>query len=510
MANNRLSMRKIAEVLRLYHQAGLSHREIARSVGASPTTVGEYLRRAKLAGLSWPLPEGADHDQLEGRLFPPTPPSTVVRPAPDWPAVHAALRHKGVTLDLLWQEYKAAQPDGYRYSWFCQAYLRWVGRLRVTLRATHVPGDKLFVDYAGPTVPIIDAVTGEMRPAQIFVAVLGASNYTYCEATFTQQVPDWVGAHVRAFEFFGGVPAAVVPDNLKSGVERPVFYEPWLNATYREMATHYGVAIMPARPHKPRDKAKVEAGVLVVERWLLARLRGQRFFSLAELNRALAALLTDLNLRPFQKLPGNRHSTFLAVDAPALRPLPEQRYEYADWKLARVGIDYHIEVDRHYYSVPYRLTREQVEVRLTVSVVEVFQRGRRIASHLRSAVPGRHTTLASHMPPAHRAVVGWDADRFTRWAERIGSHTAAVVASILAGRRHPEQGFRTCLGILRLGNEFGSARLEAACARAMALNALSYRSLHSLLKHGLDRTAPAAQSTLPLLHANVRGPDYYH
>lgn len=512
MANRRLSMRKIAEVLRLHFECDRTLREIGHSLGCSPTTVSETLRRAKLAGIGWPLPQELSEAALEARLYPPAPPSRQARPDADWSAVHAALRHKGVTLDLVWQEYKAVHPEGYRYSAFCEHYRRWAAKLPVTLRQRHIPGEKLFVDYAGPTVPVIDPATGEMRQAAIFVAVLGASNYTYCEATWSQGLADWIGAHVRAFEFFHGVARALVPDNLKSGVSHACFYEPELNPTYQELARHYNTVILPARPGKARDKAKVELGVLLVERWVLARLRHQRFFSLAELNRAIREALAALNARAFKKLPGSRQSAFEHWERPALLALPAIRYEFAEWKVARVGIDYHVEADGHYYSVPFRFAREKVEVRLTATTVELFHRGRRIASHARSALKGRHTTVDAHMTPGHQQVMGWNAKRFLDWAERIGPHAKALVAAILKARRHPQQGYRSCLGILRLGKDFGETRLEAACARAIAIGALSYRSVHSILKHGLDRRSAAqpAQASLPLEHANVRGPDYYH
>ena len=512
MAFNRLSMRKILEVLRLSFEGGRSHREIARAIVASPSTVGEILRRAKLAGLSYPLPEGLTEVGAEALLYPPPAPSKTRRPDPDWAAVHRELRRKGVTLDLLWQEYKAEYPNGYQYSSFCDHYRAWAGRLSLSLRQTHAAGEKLFVDYAGPTVPVTDPMTGEIQQAAIFVAVLGASNYTYGEATWSQALPDWIGSHVRALEFFGGAPAILVPDNLKSGVSKACFYDPKLNPTYRDLATHYGIAVIPARPYRPKDKAKAEAGVLLVERWVLARLRHQRFFSLGELNRQIGELMVALNHRPFKKLPGSRESAFAEIDRPALRPLPATHYEFAEWKLATVGIDYHVEFAGHYYSVPYRFARQKVDVRATVTTIELFHRGSRIASHLRSTDRGRHTTIDAHMTPAHQAVQGWNAPRLLEWARRLGTHTAAVIEHVLHQRRHPQQGYRSCLGILRLSQSFGEARLEAACERAIAIGAPSYGSLKSILKHGLDikRLSAPAQTSLPLEHANVRGPHYFH
>jgi transposase len=355
-------------------------------------------------------------------------------------------------------------------------------------------------------------MTGEIRQAAIFVAVLGASNYTYCEATWSQALPDWIGSHVRTLEFIGGVPALLVPDNLKSGVKKACFYDPELNPTYRDLAIHYATAVLPARPYRPKDKAKVEAGVLLVERWVLARLRHQRFFSLAELNRQIAESMIALNQRPFKKLPGSRQSAFAELDRPALRSLPAIRYEFADWKVATVGIDYHVEFVGHYYSVPYRFAREKVDVRATATTVELFHRGQRVASHLRSEARGRHTTVDAHMTPAHLAVQGWNAPRLLDWAARIGPYAKAVVEHVLHQRRHPQQGYRSCLGILRLSKTYGDGRLEAACERAIEISAPSFGSLKSILKHGLDikRLTAPAQTCLPLEHANVRGPQYYH
>ena len=504
-------MRKIEEVLRLHHGCGRSNREIARAVRASPTTVGEYLRRARLADLSWPLPEGLNERALEAALFPPQAPSRVKRPEPDWAAVHRQVGRSGVTLDLLWQEYRETHPEGYQYSTFCERYRAFAQALPVTLRQSHAPGERLFLDYSGQTLAVIDPATGEERPAQIFVAVLGASNYTYVEATWTQGLADWLGAHVRCFEFLGGVPELLVPDNLKSGVTHPSRYEPDLNPSYQELATHYGTAVLPARVRKPRDKAKVEAGVLLAQRWILARLRRQRFFSLAELNGAIRPLLRDLNARPFKKLPGSRHSVFEALDRPALKPLPVTRYELAEWKVATVGIDYHVELERHYYSVPYQFARQKVDVRWSATTVEVFKKGERIASHPRSSLKGRHTTLKAHLAPAHQEVAGWSAARLLRWAATIGPHTEAAIAHLFHARAHPQQGYRAALGILRLAKAHGEERLEAACQRACQIESISYRSIASLLKHGLERQPRTpAQATLPLDHANVRGPKYYH
>ena len=505
-------MRQVYDDLRLKWSAGLSERQIAQSLGLSRPTVASYVHRAQAAGLSWPLPEGVDETTLETLLFPPpAAKGTLAHLAPDWASVHQELTHKGVTLLLLWQEYKAREPGGFQYSWFCQAYRAWAGKLDVVMRQSHRAGEKLFVDYAGQPLPIVNAHSGEVHDAQVFIAVLGASNYTYAEATWTQSLPDWIASHVRTFEALGGVPEVVVPDNLKAAVHRAHRYEPEINRTYADLAHHYGVAVIPARALRPRDKAKVEVGVQVVERWILARLRHDTFFSLTQANQAMSQLLITLNTRPFKKLPGSRHSLFETIDRPALHPLPPHPYEYAEWKRARVNIDYHVEVEGHYYSVPYTLVKQQLDVRLTPHVVELLYKGKRVASHRRSHLKGRHSTVAVHMPKAHRHYAEWTPQRLIQWAATSGVATSRVVETILESRPHPQQGFRSCLGIMRLGKRYGAERLEAACRRALQIGACSYKSIESILKQGLDQTALPAKAKAPtaLDHDNIRGPQYY-
>jgi transposase len=431
---------------------------------------------------------------------------------PDFSEVQRELRRKGVTLQLLWMEYKERFPAGYQYSQYCEHYRRWRRCVDVVMRQEHKAGEKLFVDFAGQKLPIASEETGEVGGAELFVAVLGASSYTYAEATPSQELRYWIGAHVHAFEYFGGAPRIVVSDNLASGVTRAHRYEPDLNRTYEEMAAHYGAVAIPARPGKPRDKAKVEVGVQVAERWLLASLRKLTFFNLAEANAAIRERLEWLNRRPFKKLPGSRASLFADLERPALRPLPARPYEYAVWKLATVNIDYHIEVERHYYSVPYQLARSRVEVRITAATVEVFAHGRRVASHLRSTRAARHTTDAAHMPSSHRRYAEWSPSRLVRWAEQVGPASGELVKAILESRPHPEQGFRSALGIMRLSRRYGPERLEAAAKRALALHARSYRSVESILKSGLDgRPLPeSTPSKKPPTHENIRGSAYYN
>jgi len=507
-------MRKIKEVLRLKWDKDLSNRQIAKACGISRPTVSDYLRRAIRASLGWPLPSGLDETALERQLFPP-PPSLPAhaRGVPNWSVVHQELRSKkSVTLFLLWQEYRETHLEGYQYSWFCDHYRNWRGKLDVVMRQDHRAGEKLFVDYAGQTASVVDNASGEIREAQIFIAVLGASNYTYAEATWSQGLPDWIGSHVRTFAFLDGIPELVVPDNLRAGVSKAHRYEPDINPTYQDMASHYGVAVLPTRVRRPRDKAKVEAGVLVVERWILAALRHRSFFSLAELNGVIRELLEKLNTRPFKKLPGCRREHFENLDQPALQPLPAEPYVYAEWKKARVHIDYHVAVDGHYYSVPHALIKKQLDVRITQNTIELFYRGNRVASHRRSWQKGRHTTVSAHMPESHRQAGDWSPERLSNWAAKTGPATEELIQTVLMSRKHPQQAYRSCLGILRLGKAYGDDRLEAACRRALTLGSHSYKSIESILKHRLDDKPLAEQQelALPEDHDNIRGPSYYH
>ena len=513
MPAERLTMRKIREVFRLKFDCELSNRKIAKSCHIARSTVGEYLFRFQQAALGWPLPKDMDDVELEQLLYPPAPaPFACVRPLPDCNYVHCELRKKGVTLSLLWQEYKEQNPHGYQYSQFCHRYRQWAAKIDPVMRQEHRAGEKMFVDYTGQTVPVYDLHSNQMREAQIFVAVLGASNYTYAEATWTQSLSDWIGSHSRAFAFFSGVPKVVVPDNLKSAVSKASFYDPDINPTYLDMADHYGTAVIPARVRKPRDKAKVEVAVQVVERWILAKLRNRQFFSLRQLNQAIAELLEDLNNKPFQKLPGSRKSAFESMDQPALNPLPSQPYQFAEWKKATVNVDYHIDVERHYYSVPHTLIKKKIDVRITNNTIECFYKSKRVASHIRSLHKGRHSTVKEHMPKSHQQWAQWTPDRFTRWAAKIGPHTQSLIENVLNSRAHPQQGFRSCLGILRLAKSYGNDRLEAASQRAVSIGGTSYRSVESILKHNLDQKPLPDQSpkSQPIEHINIRGARYYH
>ncbi len=512
MARKPITMRYVRDILRLKHQNQLSVREIAGSCGLPTSTVGDYLQRAQAAGLSWPLPEGMSDPELAERLMKPATASPDVSPGkslPDWSVIHEQLRRKGVTLQLLWQEYRQTYPEGYQRSRFCQLYRSWAKTLDPVLRQVHEPGQKMFVEWAGLKVPVQHS-DGSTSQASLFVAVLGFSNKTYAEAFPNEQLEHWIKGHCQAFKYFGAVSRALVPDNPKAAVTRPCRYEPQLHRTYEEMATHYGTAIIPARTKKPRDKAKVETGVQIAERQLLAPLRDQRFFSVSEINQALRPLLEKLNAQPFQKLEGSRNSRFESQEQATLLPLPPTPFEVATWTKGKVNIDYHLSVEGHFYSVPYQLIHQELEARSTATTLEIFHHGKRVAAHPRSHLPGKFTSLQEHRPKSHQRYLQWTPSRLVEWAGKTGPQCGKVVERILQEKPHPEMGYRSCVGIIRLGKGVGTQRLEAACARALRFNTCSYRSIKSILKNGLD--CQETEPELPLSspdHPNVRGQAYY-
>ena len=513
MPTERLSMRRIRQLLALHFGAGASTRAIGRELGIAASTVREYLARATAAGISWPLAADVTDELLVSRLFV----NAGVRAGarfhaePDWAALVLELKRPAVNLLMLWDEYRAVHPDGYAYSRFCQLFREFERRLSPTMRQQHVAGQKLFVDYSGKRVPIVDPLTGEVRMAEIFVAVLGASSCTYAEATWTQKLPDWIGAHVRMFRFYGAAPRLLVPDNLKSGINKASFYDPEVNRSYAAMAAHYSVGVLPARPKRPRDKAAVEAGVRFAQSYIIGRLRNVTFFSLAECNAAVTAAVERMNGREMRRLGTSRRQLFEAIELPVMQSLPKDDFEYAEWHFARVGIDYHVEVKGFLYSVPHALIRQQVDTRATAGTIEVFHRGKRVAAHARRYGGPRHGTQTEHMPSAHRRYAEWTPERMQRQARGIGPNTEGLIIAVLARRPHPEQGFRTCLGVLRLFRGIDADRAERVSLRAVEIGALSYASVASILKHRLDRPAsPQAADGAPLLHDNIRGSRYYH
>ncbi len=513
MPRKPLSMRKIKEILRL-KQAGLTDRQIGQSLSLSHTTVSTYLQRAEDAGVSGPLAEGMEESQLQTLLGnASSQPSSPSRPLPDMNYLHQELKRKGVTRQLLWEEYRSQHPDGYGYTQFCEYYSRWKQQLSPVLRQRYLAGEKTLVDWAGATLGWLNAAEKREEEAFLFIAVLGASNYTFAQAFAHQQLDAWIEAHIHAFEFFGGVSQVLVPDNPRTGVHKACYYEPELNRTYAEMAHHYSTVVIPTRPYAPRDKAKAESAVQHAERRLLAALRDQTFFGVGQINTALRPLLSQLNERPFQKMEGSRRSLFEQLDQPALQPLPSHRYQIGYWREAKANIDYHVQVDWHAYSVPYPLTQQRVDVRLSARTVEIFHQGRRVALHVRSFERGGFTTDPAHRPKAHQHHLEWTPSRLIDWGKTIGPYTGQAVQALLESKPHPEQGYRACLGLMRLARDFGQERMEAACRRALHLPTVSYKSVHSILKTRLDQqplpAAEPARSVPPSSHANLRGATYY-
>lgn len=512
----RITMRKLKELLRLKLDCGLGHRQIERALGVSVGVVSKYCALAAQAKLTWPAVSALDEAQIEALLIPQSPPRTAAcRIRPDYEQVHRELKRKGVTLMLLWQEYReahAGEPT-YQYTQFTRHYHEFARRLKRSMRQVHHAGEKLFVDYAGQTVPVWDAQSGELSfQAQIFVAVLGASSYTFACATQRQTMGEWLRSISLAFEFLDGVPALVVPDNARALIGQADRYEPQAQASVLDFARHYGCALLPARPYRPQDKGKVEVGVQLVERWILARLRNQRFFSLMQLNTAIAQLLRELNARPFKRLSGTRASWFAEMDRPALKPLPLARYELAQFRPCRVNIDYHVQIEDCYYSVPHTLAHQRVEARISATTVEILFQGKRVASHVKAVKRGSYSTVSEHMPASHRAHAQWSPSKLIAWGGRVGLATGKLIERLLSERPHPEMGYRAVLGLMRLSREYGDTRLEAACTRALAIGSARYKSVASILKAKLDGVplTPPTQDWVSPLHAHVRGPGYYH
>jgi len=514
MAAKRITMRKIREILRLKHAAGLSIRQIHVSTKVSVGAIQKLLSKAEEKQLTWPLPDALDDRQLAQLFYPEVDTAVAQRfENPDCSRLHHELKRKGVTRLLLWEEYTQQFPNRcLSYSQFCDRYRQWLKKQKRSMRQTHRAGEKLFVDYAGATVPIVNASTGEVREAQIFVAVWGASNYTFCEATWSQRLPDWLGSHVRAFEFFGGTPTMVIPDNLKSGVHKACRYEPELNPSYQQLAAHYDIAVIPARPYKPKDKAKAEVGVQIIERWILARLRHQTFFSLAELNQCIRILLEQANQKPFKQRPGNRKQCFEQLDKPALAPLPKHPYQYTDIKTAKVNVDYHIQYDQHLYSVPHHLVGEKVELHATDTLIQIYFQTKSICSHVRNVHPGT-TTEPSHMPERHIRQQQWTPGRLKSWAQKLGSHTLRWVTTQLERKRHPEQAYRVCLGLLNLSRDYPAQRVDRACQIADQKSLYKLKHIKAILRSNQDQLAPCNEPPtvpLPQQHENIRGPQSFH
>ncbi len=503
-------MRMIREILRLFNQNKVSKKRISQSLGCARSSVGEYLKRAQNAGLSWPLPPELDDDELlEKHLF--GPPAESVKPQPDCHYMHQELKKKGVTIQLLWQEYKEVHPDGYQITQYSEIYRQFRKTLDVSMRIDHKAGEKAFSDFAGTTLPIVDPRTGVVTPAHLFVCTLGASSYTFARLFWNETAESWCNGHALAFAYFRGCPEIIVPDNPKPVITKSCPYEPDVNPSFAQMAAHFGVAVIPARVKRPKDKAAVESAVGFATRVILAVLRNRTFFSLAEANDAVSELLRKLNARPFKKIPGSRLSRFEEIDKPALRPLPPDEYKFEQIKKATVHIaDYHVEFEKCWYSVPFHYRGREVELRASVNTVEIFLRGKRIASHVRHIAPGNRTTVKEHRPQNHQDYGDWPPERLIRWATQIGPETKTLVEKILSERSHPEQGYRSCFGILRKAREVGNQRLNAAAGRALAINACSLKTITSILKFGIEsRPLPEQPPNLIVLHNNIRGKDSF-
>ena len=515
MPTQRISMRKLREVCRLRFHAHLSLRQISHSTQVSLGAIQKIISTMTQQGLDWSAIQALDDTHLSGLIYPKPADSNVAtrKELPDWLEVHREVKPKGMTLLLLWEEYVQQYPTRcFSYSQYCRLYREWLKKQKRSMRQTHKAGEKLFVDYAGKTVPIVSHVTGEMRTAQIFVAVLGASNYTFCEATWSQKLPDWINSHVRAFEYLQGVPEIVVPDNLKSGVTNACRYDPDINPSYQQLAAHYGVALVPARPLKPKDKAKAEVGVQIIERWILARLRHHTFFSLAELNHCIKALLEEVNNKPFKQLPGTRNSWFESLDKPALNPLPKHAYQYTEIKTVKVNIDYHVQYDKHIYSVPHQLVGEKIELHAKENLIELYFHHKRMASHARKYYPGT-TTCAEHMPIQHEKHQQWNAARLMSWAQAMGDEVLLWVQTLLQQKKHEEQAYRVCLGLLNLSRSYPKERVNKACAIANQNQLYRLKQIKAVLRSNQDALLTKEMKTqliLPQEHENIRGPASFH
>ena len=507
-------MRKLREILRLRLSAQLSMRQIRDSLRLSLGSVQKITRKAGELNLDWDAIEKLDDRQLAAAIYPDSDTRTSgVLELPDWQDTYRELAFPKMTKHMAWEEYSQTYPNrSYSYPQYCYLYGEWLKKQKRSMRQVHKAGDKLFVDYAGQTVPIVQGHTGEVRFAQIFVAVLGASNYIFAEATWTQRLPDWLGSHVRAFNFIGGVPKLVVPDNLKSGVTKACRYDPDLNPSYEQLGAHYGVAIMPARPRKPQDKSKAEGGVLIIERWILARLRHQTFFSLAELNQCIASLLIDVNNRAFKQLKGTRKEWFESIDKPVLLPLPKHPYEYTYIKTVKVNVDYHVQYEDHLYSVPHPLVGEKLAIHAKDKLIEIFFQNKRVTSHARRYHYGM-TTNPEHMPTKHEKHHQWSAGRLMNWAKDLGDDVLVWVKAILAQKQHEQQAYRVCLGLLNLSRKYEPQRLNKACVIANRHQLYRLKQVKSILESNQDVLLSESKEQLSLLpqeHENIRGPKSFH
>lgn len=509
-------MTEYRQILRLYGQ-GISQRSIAESLNCSRNTVAKVLNRAKELNLSWPLAPETTDDSLD-KIFYPSTVTPTERRIPDCEYIHRELARRNVNLKLLWTEYCQECADARQlplmYSQYCYYYQQYSQKTRATMHIPRIPGEQIEVDWAGQTTEIVDNITGEVIRAYVFVGVLSYSQYVYAEAFLSQNLENWIAAHVNMFQFFGGVTKMLIPDNLKTGVDQVSWYTTVINKTYQEMSEHYDTAVIPARVRKPKDKPNAEGSVRIASTWIIAALRNQKFFTLYELNEAVKEKLSIINAKPFQKKEGCRLSVFLAEEKPMLLSLPSTPYELATWKVATVQLNYHITVEKMHYSVPYEYIKHKVDARVTRNVIEVFYSNLRICSHRRLYGDfGQYSTVVEHMPPNHQSYVQWNADRFVRWAESVGPNTTIAIKAILASYKVEQQGYRSCLGLLKMADKYSVDRLESACSRALTYTPNpSYKSIKTILSTGQDKRK--VEETPPPIDASsqygfTRGAAYY-
>lgn len=505
-------MKQIKELCRLHLVHKLTRRAIARACCMSASTAQGYIQRLDSLGLDWSRLEAMGQEELEGLLRGRRPKEkAAAKPEPDLQYIAREMKKPGVTLQLLWEEYRESHPDGYGRTQFYGLCRDWMKDTWPTMRLQHKAGDKMFVDFSGVKASYRDPATGQVIEAELYVAVLGASSYTFACAVASQKVPDFIGATIKALEFFGGAPNCVVIDNLKSGVTHACYWDPEINQAFAEMARHYGVVVLPTRVSKPKDKAKVESGVLNAQRRILAALRNREFFNLQELNAAISQEVTKLNARPMQVTGRSRRELFEELEKAQLKALPPVRFSISQWKKAKVHIDYHVDVEKTYYSVPYGLIGKIVEIQYDQRTVQIYCNGKRVAAHPRTVRPGQYVTDSAHMPHEHRYYLEWTPERIQKWGATIGPHTRDLIEKIMQSKAHPEHAFRGCLGIIRLASPYTPQRVEQACYRALQLGAYSFRSVKSMLEKGLDKIVPfdLPQRSETIDHENLRGESYY-
>jgi len=512
-------MTKYREILRI-HSLGINQTGIAESCGCARKTVRNVLNRAKELDIAWPLKADITDADLERQFFPDKSVPSTPRRHPDYEYINKEMMRSGVTLKLLWNEYceecRQSNEQPLMYSQFCFHYQKHTEKKRATMHIKRKPGDQIEVDWAGKSAAVVDSDTGEIIPAYIFVGVLSYSMYAYVEAFFSMDMESWITAHVHMYRFFGGVTRMLIPDNLRTGVDRSDWYTPKINKTYHEMAEHYDTAVIPARVKRPKDKAGVEGTVGNITTWITAALRNQKFFTLQELNREIRIRLDAFNKKPFQKKEGSRYSVYLADEKPFLAQLPTTPYELAQWKQATVQFNYHISVDKMQYSVPYEYIRQKVDVRITRNVIEVFFNNNRICSHVRLyGQPGQYSTIEAHMPEDHQKYLKWDGNRFIEWARKIGTGTTITIKSILASYKVEQQGYKSCMGLLKLADKYSVERLEAACRKALSYTPHpSYKSIKNILATSQDKVlVPSTQDKPEKTDSDdygfTRGADYY-